>query len=85
MENTLIRTERCPECAEEMLWTQNAWPGDAHTEAAFRCRNGHLTDPAATKQCPACGVHDSRLIDERPDGHADYECYRCGTRFTVPR
>ena len=85
MENTLIRTERCPECGEEMLWTQNAWPGDAHTEAAFRCRNGHLTDPAATKQCPACGVHDSRLIDERPDGHADYECYRCGTRFTVPR
>jgi predicted RNA-binding Zn-ribbon protein involved in translation (DUF1610 family) len=85
MENTLIRTQRCPECGEEMLWSQNAWPRDAQTEAAFRCRNGHMTDPAETKQCPGCGVHDTRRIDQGSDGHADFECYRCKTRFAVPR
>ena len=73
MENTLIRTERCPECAEEMLWTQNAWPRDAHTEAAFRCRNGHL--PIRRRRSSALRVAftiaDSST--QRPDGHADYE------------
>ena len=44
-----------------------AWPRDAHIEAAFRCRNGHVTDPAATKQCAACGVHDTRRrLDDHP-------------------
>ena len=67
MENTLIRSERCPDCGEEMLWTQNAWPLDSHSDAAFRCHNGHVSDPATTKQCPACGVHDTRHVEAGPE------------------
>jgi predicted RNA-binding Zn-ribbon protein involved in translation (DUF1610 family) len=85
MENTLIRSERCPDCGEEMLWTQNAWPLDSHTEAAFRCRKGHVSDPSTTRQCPACGVHDTRRVEAAPEGTAAFRCYRCSTRFTVPR
>jgi gentisate 1,2-dioxygenase len=25
MENTLVRSSRCPECHGEMMWTQNSW------------------------------------------------------------
>src|SRR6185503_89768 len=58
-ENTLIRSEPCPECGVDMLWTQNAWHAAGTSNAAYQCPNGHVIDPALTRQCPACGLHDT--------------------------
>lgn len=67
-----------------MLWTQNAWhAGDTHG-AAYQCPNGHVVDPALTRQCPACGVHDSALTGDE-DGRQQFKCLRCGEAFQVPR
>jgi predicted RNA-binding Zn-ribbon protein involved in translation (DUF1610 family) len=82
-ENTLIRSVPCPECGAEMLWTQNAWRTGDTANAAYRCLNGHVVDPATTKQCPACGLHDTILLDEA-DG-PQHRCLRCGKAFQVPR
>ncbi len=84
MENTLIRSEPCPDCNLEMLWTQNAWPAGDTADAAYRCLNGHLLDPSTTRQCPNCGVHDTRLVHE-VEGRQNYRCARCATAFTIPR
>lgn len=84
MENTLIRSQPCPDCGSEMLWTQNAWPAGGTTDAAYRCLNGHLLDPSTTRQCPECGVHDTTLVDEA-DGRQNYRCSRCGASFSMPR
>jgi predicted RNA-binding Zn-ribbon protein involved in translation (DUF1610 family) len=85
LENTLVRTERCAECGEVMLWTQNAWhPGETHA-AAYQCPNGHVVDPALTRQCPACGVHDTALVGVDEDGRQQFKCRRCGESFQVPR
>ncbi len=84
MENTLIRSEPCSRCGGQMLWTQNAWPAEGQTtSAAYRCMNGHTIDPALTKQCPSCGIHDTSLIS---DGEPQqFRCLRCGQSFEVPR
>jgi hypothetical protein len=84
MENTLIRSEPCADCGSEMLWTQNAWKLDGTTNAAYRCMNGHVLDPSTTRQCPACGVHDTVLVGEI-DGRQEFRCSRCGEPFTIPR
>lgn len=84
MENTLIRSERCAQCGENMLWTQNAWhAGDSHS-AAYQCLNGHVLDPAETRQCPKCGVHDTTLASNN-DGRQQFKCLRCVTSFEYPR
>ena len=84
MENTLIRSEKCPECESDMLWTQNAWPVELKTEAAYRCLRGHVLDPSTTRQCPNCGVHDTeRLTGD--DGRERFRCFRCATAFEYPR
>ena len=84
--NTISRTEPCPECGAEMIWTQNAWRGDAASEprAAYRCRNGHAIDPDTTRQCPACGVHDT-VLRGTAEGRQQFTCARCGESFTYPR
>jgi hypothetical protein len=84
MENTLIRSEKCPDCASEMLWTQNVWPPGQTSEAAYRCRNGHVVDPSQTRQCPTCGVHDTQHLSEGDDP-ARFRCFRCGLEFDFPR
>jgi len=84
MENTLVRHKACPECGAEVLWTQNAWKTGDTGAAAYRCLNGHVTDPATTKQCPACGVHDTGQVDSA-EGVACFKCARCGETFTSPR
>ena len=84
MDNTITRSARCPECGSEMIWTQNAWPADAKVEAAYRCRQGHLVDPATTRQCPACGVHDTKVVGVL-DGRQQCQCAHCGKAFTFPR
>ncbi len=82
MENTLKRTEQCPDCGSGMLWTQNAWPPDANRDAAYRCANGHVTDPSTTRQCPECGIHDTKLLVDTA-GRQEFRCFRCGTSFEV--
>jgi len=89
MENLLIRSQPCPDCGSEMLWTQNAWKTGETGEtgetgvAAYRCLNGHVVNPAHTKQCPSCGVHDTVLLGES-DGHQQFKCARCGKAFAFP-
>src|SRR5688572_16849398 len=84
MENTIVRSEPCPDCGSEMLWTQNAWPAGSEQSAAYRCLNGHLLDPSTTRQCPACGVHDTTLVGSS-GGRQEFRCERCGEAFTFPR
>jgi predicted RNA-binding Zn-ribbon protein involved in translation (DUF1610 family) len=84
MDNTLLRSEPCPECGSEMLWTQNAWRADGMTEAAYRCSQGHVVDPATTRQCPVCGVHDTRLVGA-VGGRDQFRCEHCGHAFEYPR
>jgi tRNA(Ile2) C34 agmatinyltransferase TiaS len=83
VENTLVRSTRCPECGVEMLWTQNAWKTGDTGSAAYRCLNGHVIDPGQTRQCPECGVHDTQRLEDA-GGVAHFRCTRCGTAFTYP-
>jgi DNA-directed RNA polymerase subunit RPC12/RpoP len=84
MTNTIVRSARCRECGSEMLWTQNAWHADSNTQAAYRCGNGHVLDPATTRQCPSCGVHDTQLVGTV--GVRDqFRCARCGNAFEYSR
>ena len=83
MDNTLVRSTPCPDCGSEMLWTQNAWQADGAANAAYRCLNGHVVDPSTTRQCPACGVHDTAPIEDAAG--PDFRCARCGERFSLPR
>jgi rubrerythrin len=84
MDNTLKRSERCAQCGSEMFWTQNAWPADAKVEAAYRCAQGHLVDPSTTRQCPVCGVHDTKVIS-LIGGRQQFRCAHCGNAFEFPR
>jgi predicted RNA-binding Zn-ribbon protein involved in translation (DUF1610 family) len=84
MDNTLLRSAPCPDCGVELVWTQNAWPPGGESSAAYRCLNGHLVDPSLTRQCPACGVHDTTLLNSAT-GLQDFRCARCGESFTFPR
>ena len=84
MENTMVRSSPCSECGAEMLWTQNAWKTGDSVQAAYRCQNGHTLDPSLTRQCPACGIHDSVMLEDR-DGRQEFRCTRCAERFQVPR
>ena len=80
MDNTLIRSAKCAECGTDMLWTQNAWPAEEKTDAAYRCMTGHVVDPSTTRQCPECGVHDTERA-EKVGAHEHFKCLRCGTAF----
>lgn len=84
MDNSLARTQRCDQCGEIMLWTQNAWVAGGVHAAAYQCANGHSVDPALTRQCPSCGLHDTALI-EAEDGRQVFKCHRCGEIFERPR
>jgi endogenous inhibitor of DNA gyrase (YacG/DUF329 family) len=84
MDNTLLRSAPCPDCGAELMWTQNAWPPGHETSAAYRCVDGHVVDPSTTRQCPACGVHDTTLL-KNADGLQGFCCARCGQSCTFPR
>ncbi len=83
--NALRRSEPCAECGEMMLWTQGAWAHGDSRAAAYRCLAGHVLDPATTRECPTCGVHDTRIVEQRGDGRTAHACNACGAAFTVPR
>jgi Zn ribbon nucleic-acid-binding protein len=83
-ENTLVRSVPCAVCGTELLWTQNAWRTNGHASAAYVCLNGHVVDPSETRQCPACGVHDTEVMADG-DGVHQYRCRRCGREFQVQR
>jgi len=82
--NTLLRSLPCRVCGAEVLWTQNAWRTNGHASAAYVCLNGHVTDPAETRQCPACGVHDTEIMGGSPVAR-QHRCRRCGHEFEVHR
>ena len=84
MENTILRSAPCPDCGAELVWSQNAWPPVGGKSAAYRCLNGHVVHPSTTRQCPACGVHDTTLLKSASGLH-DFRCARCGQSFTFPR
>lgn len=84
MENTIMRSTPCPDCGTEMMWTQNAWESDGEAGAAYRCLNGHVMDPSETRQCPACGVHDTTVV-KTDGGRQDFRCAQCGESFAFPR
>jgi predicted RNA-binding Zn-ribbon protein involved in translation (DUF1610 family) len=78
--DSLLRSEPCTECGEVMLWTQNAWSHGELRSAAYRCANGHVVDPQSTRQCPKCGVHDTKPVEQRG---VLFVCNQCGNRFEV--
>lgn len=84
MENTMLRSSPCPECGSDMLWTQNAWKTGDTGQAAYCCLNGHALDPSQTRQCPACGIHDTVLLADQ-SGAQQFRCARCGDAFEWPR
>ena len=84
MENTMTRSVPCAECGGEMLWTQNAWKVGDVGQAAYCCQKGHAVDPSGTRQCPACGIHDTTLLTDQ-DGRQQFRCTRCGETFEWPR
>jgi hypothetical protein len=67
-----------------MLWTQNAWGVGATRMAGYRCSAGHVLDPTTTKQCPRCGVHDTRMVQPVSE-RQQFLCERCNLTFEHPR
>jgi hypothetical protein len=67
-----------------MLWTPNAWAHGDNRSAAYRCLNGHVTDPVDTRESPMCGVHDTRLVSPSEAGPTAHTCNQCGAQFSVP-
>jgi hypothetical protein len=65
-----------------MLWTQNTWAEGDHRAAAYRCLNGHVLDPSKTRECPTCGVHDTRVEADNDEGRRMHVCDACGARFS---
>lgn len=84
MPNALTRSQPCPECGADLMWTQNAWQTEGASCAAYRCVNGHVIDPLATRQCPKCGVHDTAIVSDA-DGRQRFVCAQCGESFAHPR
>jgi ssDNA-binding Zn-finger/Zn-ribbon topoisomerase 1 len=79
--NTMRRSEPCAECGGVMLWTQNEWAHGENRAAAYRCENGHVLDPALTRECPACGIHDTTVVEQQSADETTHVCNRCATRF----
>lgn len=84
MKNAMARSAPCEECGAELIWTQNAWKVGDTGQAAYCCQHGHVVDPALTRQCPACGIHDTVLLEDK-DGRQQFRCTACGKPFEWPR
>ena len=82
--NGLTRSQPCPQCGSDVIWTQNAWKVGDTGSAAYACTNGHVIDPSETRQCPNCGVHDTILVS-REGERQEFRCARCGEEFAHPR
>jgi predicted RNA-binding Zn-ribbon protein involved in translation (DUF1610 family) len=77
----ITRSQPCPQCGAEVIWTQNAWKvGDTSGAAAYSCASGHVIDPSETRQCPKCGVHDTVLLSDL-EGRQEFRCAQCGEVF----
>jgi hypothetical protein len=68
-DNTLVRSQPCPECGAMMLWTQSVWPhgSTGMKGAAYRCLNGP----------PARSRHDSAVPALRCSRHEDDRARDC--------
>ena len=84
MTNGLTRSQPCPQCGADVVWTQNAWKVGETASAAYVCANGHAIDPQETRQCPKCGVHDTSLLSD-VEGRQTFRCARCRESFAHPR
>jgi transposase-like protein len=84
MSDGVIRSQPCPHCGSDAVWTQNAWTVGDTASAAYVCGNGHVIDPRETRQCPKCGVHDTSLLGD-VDGRQQFRCAQCGEVFVYPR
>ena len=84
MKNVMSRSSPCVECGGELIWTQNVWKVGEAAHAAYTCPNGHVVDPALTRQCPACGIHDTVLLQDN-DGVQQFRCAACREAFAWPR
>jgi len=40
MSNALARSQPCPQCGADVLWTQNSWKVGDTTAAAYVCADG---------------------------------------------
>jgi predicted RNA-binding Zn-ribbon protein involved in translation (DUF1610 family) len=77
----ITRSQPCPQCGAEVIWTQNAWKvGETSGAAAYTCPAGHVIDPGETRQCPKCGVHDTVLLSDG-EGRQEFRCAQCGEAF----
>ena len=63
---------------------QNSWKVGNTTAAAYVCADGHAIDPHETRQCPKCGVHDTKLLSD-VEGRQEFRCAQCGESFVHPR
>lgn len=84
MKNAMVRSSPCVECDGELIWTQNAWKVGDTGYAAYACQNGHVVDPVLTRQCPACGIHDTVMLEDK-GGVQQFRCAACGETFAWPR
>ena len=84
MSDGITRSQPCPQCGAEVVWTQNAWTVGDTTSAAYVCASGHVIDPNQTRQCPKCGVHDTTLLSDE-QGRQQFRCAQCGELFGYPR
>jgi hypothetical protein len=62
---------------------KTAGRGDT-TAAPYVCADGHAIDPHETRQCPKCGVHDTKLLSD-VEGRQEFRCAQCGESFVHPR
>jgi endogenous inhibitor of DNA gyrase (YacG/DUF329 family) len=83
MSDGITRSQPCPQCGAAVLWTQNAWKVGDTRSAAYVCLGGHTIDPAETRQCPKCGVHDTLLLSD-VEGRQQFRCAQCGESFAHP-
>jgi predicted RNA-binding Zn-ribbon protein involved in translation (DUF1610 family) len=84
MSDGLTRSQPCPQCGADVIWTQDAWTTGDTPAAAYICAQGHAIDPVETRQCPKCGVHDTILLSDR-EGRQEFRCAQCGEPFVYPR
>ena len=84
MSYRITRSQPCPQCSADVVWTQNAWKVGDTSSAAYTCAVGHVIDPSETRQCPKCGVHDTVLLSD-VDGRQEFRCAQCDALFAHPK
>jgi hypothetical protein len=53
--------------------------------AAYRCVNGHVVDPATTRQRPVVACMRPKIVGSAEAATLEFRCLRCVTTFTFAR